>query len=724
MENKQYTPKEKMGEAFVKQEIDRIFLDPSKDPARNIMEMTWFRNILYYLGEQWLSWFQESRTFGRQFELSGEIPTPVSNIIRDYVRSMKALVLNKKYSVRVWPNSRERVDIEAAELGHDVLLWLDSMDDMDIEDAKEWAALWMLISGSGFLRVYPEVDDGIYLAGSRTATGKVACEPLLPFNVVVAPLGTKLEKKRFIGIKSLKPKEWVEDMFHVKVEITEGQKMKVDYERQLLQLVSNVSPWKGRGFDSINLEEPTEELVLFREIEYSPTNEFPEGRYYAMAGDTVVKKVDVMPIKADRKNGTWDYSIVHFPYNLTPGSFWPTGGVDDLVSPQNTINEIDQALTINRKGLGRPMILTPAGLTLRRLSERGQKLLAVEYDARGSGGAKPEIASGTPYPQQILEERNLQVIAAQNAGGDPKNVLSGQAPTSGASGVMVDTLREAAESTHSPDIARFYRNWGKVQRKRLTVAQQLFTETRMLKIPGEGNKIKIRAFKGADLHNNTDVRLELDSGMSSTQAGRNEILVKLISAGFFGDLSMQPRLRREVGKRLGMGTLPDEDNLHIDKAEKENSIFAFGTKEELKRVALPNAPITNEEGVPDVDESGEPIRVFPKTYDPTFRFDNHAVHAKVLTEFILSKEFVELSEERQGWARAHLDLHVSALEAIEEENNQKLAEKAALGITEPGGGGAPPAAPSAPMSGPPGMMPESFRLQGQEGGGQQSNSNY
>jgi hypothetical protein len=431
-----------------------------------------------------------------------------------------------------------------------------------------------------------------------------------------------------------------------------------------------------------------------------------------------------MPIPADKKTGRWDYSVVHFPYNFTPGSFWPTGGVDDLISPQNTINEIDQGLSINRKSLGRPVLLTPTGVTLRRLSSKGQGLLAVEYDGRSAGGAKPSIEHGVPYPQQVLEERNIQVGVAQNAGGDPKNILSGQAPTSGASGVLADTLREAAESTHSPDVMRFYRNWGKLERKRLSVAQVLFTETRMLKIPGEGNKIKIRAFKGADLRNNTDVRLELDNGMSSTQAGRNQILLDLIKTGFFGDLSVQPRLRRDVGRRLGMGTLPDEENLHVDKAEMENSIFAFGTEKDLEQVALPNAPLTNDDGEAEIGDAGEPVRLFPKTYDPTFRFDNHAVHYKIILEFMLSKEFPELPEFRQQWTRAHADMHQTALEAIEEENNAKLAEKAALGITEPGGGGAPPAPPVAPAAGPAGAMPEKFQMQGQDGQAGRTVNNY
>lgn len=717
----------KLSEEYIKREMDRVFVDPAKDLTRSILEMSWFRNVLYYLGEQWLSWFEETLTFGRRYTLSGTVPTPVSNIIRDYIRSTKALILNKRYTVRVWPNSAERADIEGADLAQDALRWMDSLDDYAIEDTKEWVAIWMLLTGSGFARIFAEVDDGVYVIGKDgkgVAKGKVACEPLLPFNVIVAPLGTKLEHKSYVGIKSLKPREWVEDTFHVLIDESEGQKRMVEYEHQLMKLVANVSPWKMRGIQT-DPDDESNKLVMYREIEYRPTKDFPKGRYVAMAGDKIVKNEDTMPVPVD-KNGGWDYSVVHFQYNYTPGSFWPTSGVDDLISPQNTINEIDQALVINRKSLGRPMVLTPAQLTLKRLSSKGQAVLAIEYDGRNAGGGHPQFAGGTPYPEQVLKERELQKGTAQDAGGDPKNILRGQSPTSGASGIMVDSLREAAEASHAPDIARFYRKWSKVQRLRLTVGQSLFSETRILKIPGEGNQIKVRAFKGADFRSNTDVRLELDSAMSSTQAGKNEMMMKLLGAGFFGDIAMQPKLRREIGKKMGLGSLPDEENLHQDKAEMENSIFAFGSDEDIKMVALPNAPILDPDtGEPIInEETGEIFSLFPKSYDPTFRFDNHAVHAKVLIEFILSKEFPRLSRVRQSWARAHLDLHQAAMAAIEEENTQKLAEKAALGITEPGGGGAPPAAPTPTVEGPAGMMPERMQMQGQEGGMKESMNNY
>ncbi|MCK4252563.1 hypothetical protein KAX97_14035, partial [candidate division WOR-3 bacterium] len=109
-------PKKKPTEQEILTEFGDVFREDGVDGNRQVLETTWFRNILYYCGEQWLSWFSEQGTFGRRYELNISEPTPVSNIIRDYVRAMKALILNKTYTTRVWPNSLEQKDKDAASL--------------------------------------------------------------------------------------------------------------------------------------------------------------------------------------------------------------------------------------------------------------------------------------------------------------------------------------------------------------------------------------------------------------------------------------------------------------------------------------------------------------------------------------------------------------------------------------------------------------------------------
>ena len=673
------TKQELMSDDQISEDFSLIFKDPSLDKTRFLIELSWYRNILYYMGEQWLSWYDSTNTFGRRYELGANVPTPVTNIIRDHIKSMKALVINKRFNYRVWPNSEEQIDKDAARLGEKLLYHLDKLDDNEIEDIKEMAAFWMVLTGNGFVRTYANLEED-----------KVESDYVLPFNIIVPNLGRSLEKKAYIGIKSLKSRDWVEETYGIDVTNSESELGYIEYEQQLLKLVSNVSPWKGRGLELDMIEERPQDLVLFKEVEYQPSKMFPNGRYNVMAGDTIVKKQEKLPIPVKEKK--WSYTVTHFPYNFTPGSFWATSGIDDLISPQNIINEVDQALAINRQSLGRPFILSDSELVYKRRSAKGQALLEIIYNGRTGGGKPPQIHPGTPFPSQVLEERAMQHAGAQQASGDPKNILKGQSPTAGASGVMVDILTEAAEQSHAPDIQRFYRNWGKVQRKRLIITQTLWKNEHLIKVAGEGNIIMVKAFRGADLRHNTDVRLEPDNALSSTQAGRNELLVRLIQGAFFGDINQQPQLQRDLAEKLGLGRIPGEDNLHRDRAEYENGIITHGDEEDISKLALPSNPIENENG--EIPEAA--FTLFPESFDPVFRFDNHAIHIEVHMSLILSREFRDLDLERQQNARGHLDMHMEAAAQNEVEEVGKAIARTGLGMEEgmspelPPGGEAPP----------------------------------
>lgn len=670
-------------------DVDRYF-NTINDPQRAILESTWFRNILYYLGEQWLAWYTSQNTFGRRYELNVNMPTPVSNIIRDYVRSKKALILNKRYTTTVWPNSTEQADKDGAQLAVYLLENMDAEGDGEIEDVKELVALWTILTGNGFTRTFGSSDDGKYVAGVDgcpvTQKGKVVTTVEIPFNIRTAALGTSLNEKAWVGIMNLRSKEEVEDTYKVKLKAGESD-LDVDYQKQLLTMVANVSPWKGRGISTDNLSAPNDDFVVFKEVEYRPTLEYPDGQYLAYCCGQKLVYDRALPIPVNKETGDWEYTLTHFTYDYVPGGFLSTGGVDDLISPQNTINKIDQTLEVNRESFGRPLLISPAAVTLKRLSSKGQGILALQYSGKDAQGGRPVISAGTPYPNQILEERALQREQAQNAAGDPKNVLKGQQPTGGASGILVDILRETAEQSHAPDIRRFYRSWNRVYRKRILCAQDVYTETRLLKIRGNGNQIEVKKFKAADMHGNMDVRLELDSGLSTTNVGKNQFILDLIKGNFWGPIDQRPQIQRELLKRLGMGGFPEEDNLHRDRAEHENSIISEGKTDNL---AFPGLPVINTTtGEPVIDlRTNEPSWHIKPSSDPVFRIDKHVVHLQVHEQLILSREFNELPENAQAVAIGHYIMHKEAWEADQMQQAMMAEQMNAEG--NPGNGGSNP----------------------------------
>lgn len=616
--------------------IDSFFSD-QLDSSRTVTEGVIFRNLLYYCGFQDIEYFNSTRSFRRKRD-SIYTKKPVSNEVREYVRSIKSMLMNQKMVPRVWPNTNEKEDELASELGQDVLVWMDQSHDEQFFDEKEKCIIWLCLSGTAFMRTFPDIDGGRWVAGEDGLwkTGDVATECFLPFNVRMDSFGDRLEQKQWIGMQSLKPREWVEDTFKIKVDRPDKDKGIIDYQTQISKMVSDVSPFGGGPAAGSIPSGEDDDMVLFREVEFKPQADYPFGRYVVSAGGKILKIYERLPIKSTLES--WYYSLTDFHYNYVPGRFWSDPPVNDIISPQNIINSIDQALVTNREGIGRPRITTAGEIGLKKLDLGGQGFLAMTYNP--IMGMEPKIHEGTPLPQQVLEERRLQKEQLQDLGGDPKNVLRGNVPSAQSSGVQVDILRETVEQGKAPDLDRFNRALTRVYKKRLILAQEMFTEERLIKVTGRGNKVKIAKFKGSDLRGNTDVRLELDSGLISTKSGQAQMIINMIQAGFFKEGEISPTLRQEVLQRMGLATFTDETNTDVERAEAENVAVAAGTGEVM---TVKMNPQTGKEDI--------------VTDDPLFKYDDHKAHYETHRKFIISPEFKEIPFETMAKLVYHCDYH-------------------------------------------------------------------
>lgn len=635
--------------------VEEMF-DDMQDISRSVLEQVWWRNILYYCGEQHIEWMRSTKTFRRRV-LADPGTASVSNEIREYVRSVKASLINQKLVPRIVPNTNDRSDQDAAEIGRKLLIWMDTLNDSEIEDEKEKVIIWLAVAGTAFMRTVPDKEGGAWFMqkdGTVLKTGDVAAYNVIPFNVRLDTLGDNLRLKRWVGIKSLVSKEWVEDTFKV-TGLTSDNIQSLDYQKRLLKLVTQVSPWKGYGMESGAWEMEESDLLVLREVEYKPYKGYPNGRYQVVAGGKLLVDVDRMPIAAEQ--GKWYYSITDFHFNYVPGRFWSDGGVDDLISPQNSINEIDNSLRENRRTMGRPTVIMPAELSMKRLSERGDHVLVLTYDGRMAAGARPIISQGVPLPDQTVVERGLHKTQIQEMSGDPKNVLKGQAPSAHASGIMTDTLRETAEQGHYPDRDRFNRSMERTYRKRLLIAKEIFTEERTVKAVGKGTKTQVFKFKASDLRNNTDVRLEVDSGLATTQAGQREVLNNAVDKGLFGDISQQPEVRQELLLRYGFSDLVDKTSVDIDRAERENSMIEAG---ELEGIKITTFPVTLDAQV--VHD------------DPLFIYDNHPVHYDSHRKQMMVAEYRDWPTDRQAALLIHTANHRLQMGLEQQQQVQQMSQ--------------------------------------------------
>jgi hypothetical protein len=264
-------------------------------------------------------------------------------------------------------------------------------------------------------------------------------------------------------------------------------------------------------------------------------------------------------------------------------------------------------------------------------------------------------------PEVQVERQNAEKNI-QDASGDPKNILQGVPSSAQASGIQVDILRETAEKGHYPDIERWNRSMTRHEKKRIILVKELFTEQRLVKIGGVSTAMQVKQFKGADLRNNTDVRLELDSGLSSTKAGQTQALQALADKGYLGDVVNDPEIRAEFLKRYGLSGFTGKENVDIERAERENSAIVSGDVSGIY-LAEPGQidPMTGQSGPPNVLMD-----------DPLFKYDNHMIHFGCHRKFILGTQFRYLPQKGQVILMTHTDLHQQ--EMIQEAQAQAMAQ--------------------------------------------------
>ena len=633
------------------------------DLSRSMVQRVWWRNLLYMIGEQWLEYSRSTRSFIPRFRPEQGSP-PVSNEIREYVRSIKTCLLNNKMVPVISPNTNEQEDKDAAQTGQDLLTWMDALNDNELHEEKEKMIIWLALAGTAFLRTFAEVDLGrLFLGeeGEQLRTGDVTTENILPFNVFPDRLADRMRKMRYVGIQSLKPIEWVEDTFKQIIAPAENV-LEMDYQRRLMRLVGQVSPWKGYGIETGATDLDADKTCIFREVEFRPCPKYPQGRYVAVAGDKMLVDAPRMPIQVT-EDGQFFWTLTDFHFNYVPGRYWSDGGVNDLISSQNQINEIDKALRDNRRTLGRNRVITPGELILERKTEMGESFLLMKYSGKDTGGAAPSFQQGTALPPQFLDERSIHKTQIQDSSGDPKNILRGQSPSATASGIMTETLRQTAERGQYPDIERYKRSMNLVYKKRLLVAQEVYTEERTIKIGGAGSEAQVKQFKSADLRNNTDIKLEEDSGLATTQAGRREALMSLMNAGLFGDILTAPvALRQELLKRFGLSGFTDQSNVHYDRAQRENSSIVAGIKDGIMTVTT---PVSFDSMI--IED------------DPLFKFDDDAIHLDVHRNLILSREFNDLSPTVRAALVVHADIHNMRMEQKKMMEQQAAMQQPSTG---------------------------------------------
>lgn len=553
--------------------------------ARYPYEVTWYLDIAYYLGLQWHSWSEAERGLREARSPSYRVRL-VINRLMPTIRTLLGKVLRGMPQGAVYPLQTSEQSYADARVGTKSLKaqWRN----LSLEDVvAEWV-LWLVLTGTGFMKVGFDPDIGEELEGvpglEGHRIGEICVDACSPFSILVSPdcldmvkpyrcIHTKmvdieiLRQKYGDAVGALKPDEsGVKENF---------------YERRLATLVSpmatNSSTPLAEAHNAVYVSELWEDPeVLSPEVR----EEFPNGRVVVVAQQQgLLLSVHENPYK------TWIPHESKLPFvrgrdDRVPGRFWGSSRLDQLIPIQKSYNKGRSQMVEARNLTCQPKINVEQGHGIARITnEPGQILERRKGFMAPTFMEPPQISN---YHTQDIQDtlQDFQEVAQMQA------PTRGQLPSANVPGYAVSLLQAADNEPLGPLVTEMAGGLGRMYQKVLERQQQFYDEERVLAFM-EGDQYDVVYFL-ADRHQ-TPLRVEVtvESVMPESKASRMSrvqealstfpqlldpnnpmapVVYRLLELGNVDELIAEPELDRQLQGRenraMSQGSLPKVEDYH------------------------------------------------------------------------------------------------------------------------------------------------------------------
>lgn len=685
-------------------------VDPDgHQPDRLEWERRMFRNLAYFSGIQHFSQDPISGRLWETLEVPGRRRVDfTANMVLPYTTRAVSKLVNLEGSFAVAPNSSERKDKEAAKIAEKFFAYI--RHDEGFRSKKERCTMWAACTGMGIMKVVWDPDAGeperVYtlnkdekiVAGVETVSGPVAAPPDIPPELrqrkdqvgefedvsqgdvsfeVVSPFAFYwdsdakdggLESALWSATKTLVDIDKIKDRWPRK-----GAKVKPDSYASYNTLYEEAIALFHGGQASIGRTVPRTDYIgkdratVIEYFERGTRANGHKGRYVVIAGKNTVLHNGPNPYVA----AGIGLPFVIFSWIPRPGGFVSVDLVGQLTDVQRSYNRSVSHMQDVEATNGFPILVTWKGSGVK--SHRIPNYPGAVLEVNPTFGAPAQIPPA-PLPPYVGENIQTRLREFADISAQP-DVGQGKAPgqVRGSRGIEMllgegDQILNAISSSHFDAVA-------KVGRMALALAGQFYTQSRVIKIIGEGSHWDVMAFLGADLRGNYDVRVTGEPGRIDGAQVRQALIMDLVTAGFLNP--QDPSDRQLVLDTLYLKP-PDQpfEDLLIDKrnAEREN--------EQLLAVAA---------GIGDVGGG------VPQSFGglPSVRdFEDHDVHMETHNKMRKSTDYQTLSPQGQKLIDQHVEGH-------QQYAAQAMQQQLEIQLMMQGGGSTP--APKGEASQPKGQ---------------------
>lgn len=647
---------------------------------RWIFERDWFGNILYYIGQQWIT-YQDTNRRWRRKNLPSWVPMPVTNRLAstaNTIRSAVAQIIPTFTAVPSQETEKSVLSAQAADKYLDVI-----MRESGFRGMRRRLASWVTLTGNGFIDTEfdTSLDTGLISIPGETCqecgnqirpneiTKDLSCPNCGSQNLIENPdLSIQVPQGR-IRVHARSPFEiYVNDSIQelddqpevLVVETVSRDSLRQTYgdivnevapdserdtSQHYLTMLSNATATslgagiRGRGIEQSDEDAGYGDVTLYK-LYVKSCKSYPNGIRVIMTGDQhVLEAKDPYPFRHLRTNRPY-YPLIHVRYDDVPGRFWAKTPIDDLVPKQRQRNEIESLYQTILMRTANPVWLLPSGIQSTPLS--GDPAIVVRYTPMG--GQKPERIPGLDAPPTVIKmleiiDNDFEEIANTFA------VMKGKNPGSVRAASAIQMLLERSFGRYGSvfdNLEEAYEQWA-VQALEMWRQKAVFP--RVQAVVQAAGSYQFTEFLGSDM-GEVDIRVEAGSTRPKSQAGRQMLAQQALTWGLVNP--MDPEQKLKLAEELGMTHLILGAEADVRVVAEENMAFASWAAEVVGKLREEEADGT----VPPEAIVSLLLSTFPLKGNPVL--DHHPTHVVHHRRFALSEQFRDLPEPIQQLFVQHI----------------------------------------------------------------------
>lgn len=646
----------------------QLVLDHKENFQRRrwIFEREWYRNVLFYLGQQWIT-FEDTFRRWRKRNMPNWVPLPVTNRLASTTNVIRSAVAQVQPAFTAYPTQENEESILSANAADKYLDII--MQESGFRAARRRMASWVTITGNGFLmnEFDTSADTGMaFIPGEKCSAcgamippkdipadmtcpqcgskelveapeigisvpqGRLRTRALSPFSVYVDSSISELDEQPAVLVVENVHIDWVRQTYGKKAAEVKPESERDSGRFFLDSLAHMTATGQGSGASSNRSADGDDfgSVALYR-LFLKTHRDHPDGRYIVMSGDQhILEDHSPYPFRMSHTKRPF-FPIVHIRYDDVPGRFWAKTPIDDLVPKQKQRNELESLYQVILMRCANPVWLIPTSVTTTPIT--GDPAIQVRWS--GSGGAKPERIPGLDAPATLIKmlemiDNDFEELAntfAVMKGKNPGGVRAASAIQMlvergfGRYGSVFDNLEEA------------YEQWA-IQALEIWRQRTIFP--RVQAIGKTAGAYQFMEFLGSDI-GEIDIRVEAGSTRPRSQAGRQLLVGQAIQWGMINP--NDPEQKMKIFEELGMLELLPGAAGDIKVVAEENARFMQWAQ--LMAKQLGDGQITPEQGMVLLQTTNPLVGQHALDHHPT-----HMVHHR---RFGLSEQFRALPEALQ-----------------------------------------------------------------------------